>query len=83
MLVVNPENVFIFNMYKVSLLYTTYSTDTNYSQFTYVCTVCCCFVVFFCFVVVVVVVVVVGVVVVVVVKLLYTYLVKDLQKINE
>jgi hypothetical protein len=35
--------LFIFNMYKVSLLYTTYSTDTNFSEFTNVYTVCCCF----------------------------------------
>jgi hypothetical protein len=39
--------LFIFHMYKVSLLYTTYSTDTNFSQFIYVYTVCCCFVFFF------------------------------------
>jgi hypothetical protein len=36
-------------MYKVPLLYTTYCTDTNYSQFTYIYIVCCCFVFFsFC-----------------------------------
>jgi hypothetical protein len=44
MLVVNPEIVLIFNMYKVSLLYTAYTSDTNYSQFIYIYTVCCCFV---------------------------------------
>jgi hypothetical protein len=38
--------LFIFNMYRVSLLCTTYTSNTNLSQFIYVYTVCCCFVFF-------------------------------------
>jgi hypothetical protein len=72
LLVVNPEILFIFNMYKVSLLYTVYCTDTYFSQFTYVyilyAAVLFCFVLF-CFVLLE--------------KWLFPHLVQDLRKMNE
>jgi hypothetical protein len=49
LLTVLIQIVFIFNMYTVLLLYTTYCTDKNFSQFMYVYTVCCSFVFVFSF----------------------------------